>query len=106
MRNLSIVGLHGSGKTCYLYAMAETLRRGLCGLSFRTNCDGWQKIIKELRWPPGTDIGQEYTFQCLHSGSLFSDLDFLCYDYKGGILSSFDSISRMAKMDLMKYLHL
>lgn len=102
MKQFDIIGLDGSGKTCYLYAMAETMRQGLYGLSFHSNCDGWQKIIAELQWPSGTCKTSFFDFQCFYNSKHIDWLDFSCIDYRGGIIVSYNEVDRLLRSKFRK----
>ncbi len=111
MKQISIIGLSRAGKTCYMYAMAKTMKRGINGITifapdddFRDLLDmGWRSIRREHKWPPGTDLTKVHCkFNCLLN--LRNVFDFCWDDFKGGTLSSFDEISKKHRSEFYRYL--
>lgn len=110
MKQISIIGLARSGKTCYIYAMARAMKRGINNISIFAPDDvmrdklkeGWHKISKEHKWPKGTDKITNCEFQCLIH--LRPSMDFCWNDYKGGMLNSLDEISQRERAEFYKYL--
>lgn len=98
MKQLSVIGISRSGKTCYLYAMAKTMLGGCAGLnvnaidreaSLKLKA-GWREIRRNAKWPPATDFFTKTAFNC----SLFLRpvMDFLWNDFKGGALYSTNEV--------------
>ena len=110
MKQISIIGLSRAGKTCYMYAMAKTMKRGINGITIfapdddlRDQLDmGWRKIRREHKWPSGSDKVTHCNFNCMLN--LRSVLDFCWDDFKGGTLSSFNEIDRKFRQEFYMYL--
>lgn len=110
MKQISIIGLSRAGKTCYMYAMAKTMRRGINGVTIFTPNDilrdqldlGWRKIRREHKWPSGSDKVVHCDFQCMLN--LRNVMDFCWDDFKGGILNSFSEIDTKFKYEFYSYL--
>lgn len=93
---ITMAGIRGSGKTCYLYATYNAMFDGFGSLIFNPSghCqsnelyDAWHKMIKERQFPPGTDISEEYRFTAILARKVLGD--FTWYDYKGAILQEND----------------
>lgn len=110
MKQISIIGLSRAGKTCYMYAMAKTMKRGVNGITIfapddnlRDQLDmGWRKIRREGRWPSGSDKVTRCNFNCMLN--LRSVLDFCWDDFKGGTLNSFNEIDRKFRTEFYRYL--
>lgn len=92
---ITMLGASGTGKTCYLYAMADAMQFGSCDFTFtampyQTTLelqDAWDSILNG-KWPQGTDLSTEYEFAC--SYCLRKIVTFSWYDYRGGILQNPD----------------
>lgn len=110
MKQISIIGLSRAGKTCYMYAMAKTMKRGVNGINIFVPDDGmrdqlelgWRKIRREHKWPAGNDKVTHWNFQCMLN--LRNVMDFCWDDFKGGTLSSFDEISKKHRSEFYRYL--
>lgn len=110
MRQISIVGLSGAGKTCYIYAMSKTMMRGVNNISINPIDDnlynqlraGWRNIKTERKWPTGTDRVNRCEFTCFVQ--LRPVMDFCWDDYKGGSLTGFDTISAKEREEFYKSL--
>lgn len=90
---ITMLGTTGTGKTCYLYAMADRMTRGVNNLTFLSDDyevaldleSQWCKICNGV-WPEPNDTeGKEYIFTC--SYALRPIANFRWYDYKGGLLN-------------------
>ena len=111
MKQISIIGLSRAGKTCYTFAMAKTMKRGINGITiFAPDSEqrdklelGWRGIRKDHTWPPTSDTDVPYDFQCMLN--LRPVMDFCWKDFKGGILSSFDEINTKYRVEFSQYLH-
>lgn len=92
---ITMLGASGTGKTCYLYAMADAMQIGSCNFTFtatpyRKSLElqkSWDSIITG-RWPRGTDESTEYEFMCSYAMRPLAT--FAWYDYRGGVLSNPD----------------
>lgn len=96
--NISLLGLSGSGKTCYLYMAAYVLARGVkvnghtisATSSNRQQAIMLNKGIEDIasrRWPEGSSNTLTYPFDLKIDGK--SVFPFTIYDYRGGILDHF-----------------
>jgi len=109
MKQLSIIGLSNSGKTCYIYAMAKTMTRGFEGMNIIAKDDdlrdqlrmGWRSI-RNGSWPMGSDKVTKCEFDC----SLFLNpvMDFCWEDFKGGSLTSMNEIDKKFRNEFNDYL--
>jgi hypothetical protein len=90
--------------------MAETMERGVNNIAICTPHDdlyeklkvGWCKIAEESVWPRGSDKVTSCEFKCyIH---LRPVMDFCWDDYKGGMLNSYDEISRKERSEFYEYL--
>ncbi len=110
MKQISIIGLSRAGKTCYMYAMAKTMKRGVNGINIFVPDDGmrdqlelgWRRIRREHKWPSGNDKVTHWNFQCMLN--LRNVMDFCWDDFKGGTLSSFNEIDTRFRNEFYRYL--
>ncbi len=110
MKQLSIIGLSGAGKTCYTYAMAKTMLKGYDGINAIAIDDdvreqlktGWRQIRKGMTWPDGSDRTLRRKFNC--SLNLESVMDFCWDDFKGGELTSMNEVAQKFRSDFNLYL--
>ena len=100
MSKISIFGVSASGKTCFLYAMAQVLKNGLrCGDSLlqvisnrtvqqmRLN-DGYMQLLNH-RWPQTSDKTETFDFRVsMQCNGHFSEVipSLKLVDYRGGLL--------------------
>ncbi len=89
---ITAIGHQGAGKTCFLYAMYAQMVFGRNGFTFMPDDfdvgleleEGWRQIVEEGTWPKGTDILQDFLFECSYSFEpMFT---FKWHDYRGGLL--------------------
>lgn len=93
---ITMIGTSGTGKTCYLYAMADAMQIGSCNFTFTATPykssvklqQAWDSIL-DGKWPKGTDESSEYQFTC--SYALRKLATFTWYDYRGGVLNDPDN---------------
>ena len=96
MRNICLLGLSRSGKTCYLYAATNVLSRGIeCGEDsisiMPTNeqqCIRLNRGIEDMEmgwWPKGSQQTMTYPFEFMIDGQ--KQFPFTIYDYRGGALN-------------------
>lgn len=93
-------GVSGSGKTCFLYAMAQVLRNGvrlgddhvhIISNTVRQQMmlnEGYMKLARRT-WPLGTDATSSFDFQVnMQCNGYYSKIidSFEILDYRGGIL--------------------
>lgn len=100
---ITMIGASGTGKTCYLYAMADAMQIGSCNFTFTATP---YKVSLELqlawdglldgKWPKGSVESAEYEFVC--SYALRKLATFSWYDYRGGILTNPDDASEQAAL--------
>lgn len=89
---ITMAGIRGSGKTCYLYATYNAMMDGIDSLYFNPTDhfdmidlqDKWDNMIKNKEFPPGNATSKEYRFTSILAGKVLGD--FTWYDYKGAIL--------------------
>ena len=101
---ITMIGASGTGKTCYLYAMADAMQFGSCDFTFTAMPykktlelqAAWDSIIINGKWPEGTDLSTEYEFAC--SYCMRPIATFSWYDYRGGILQNPDDEEERASL--------
>lgn len=103
---ISILGVRGAGKTCYIYAMAQIMREGV---SYENTCismmsnsilqqkkleNGYYTLVRSM-WPGGTSDNSDeriYDFKVRieNADSYYDDFipSLLIRDYKGGTLTA------------------
>lgn len=89
---ITMSGIRGSGKTCYLYATFNAMFWGYNSLIFnpvdtlkyQEYFDIWDDMIKNKQFPPGTANSQNYDFSFILAGKCLGF--FTWYDYRGAIL--------------------
>lgn len=101
MEQVSIFGLRGSGKSCYLYAMAEVMNSGVeispnekltvttPVLKQRIMLDKGFEMLAEGHWPQGSSETLVYDFDVKmnENGRFQSVMSFKMQDYRGGALN-------------------
>lgn len=96
MNNICLLGLSRSGKTCYLYAAANVLSRGIQSGDdsisiIPTNeqqCIRLNEGIEDMEkgwWPKGSQQTMTYPFEFMIDGQ--KQFPFTIYDYRGGALN-------------------
>lgn len=100
MEKISLYGLSGSGKSCYIFAMAQALSQGIRfsdGQILTVRCPEprqmaqLHKAYQQLEngiWPAGNIESVDYRFNCRLA--LAKQMDFDIKDYRGGLLNSDD----------------
>lgn len=94
--NICLLGLSGSGKTCYLYTATHVLARGIKvnGHTISATSSNSQQTIKLNNgieqmangiWPEGSNKTKTYHFDLKIDGKLV--FPFTIYDYRGGMLN-------------------
>lgn len=89
---ITMIGASGTGKTCYLYAMADAMKHGASKFRFEARpaecadalMDKWDEILAG-KWPEGTSDSTEYEFSCAYAFRTLAI--FRWHDYRGGILT-------------------
>lgn len=98
---ITILGMSGSGKTCYLLGLYYKMGSGLKGYTITTDddtdvqlrnryaklCDA--SLPKEKRFPAGTDNISKYSFDLQYGFKTVMSFDWV--DYPGGVLSKKNS---------------
>lgn len=116
MEQVSIFGLRGSGKSSYLYAMAEAMTRGVeIGKNEKltiTTPDIKQRMrlnigfeeLAEGHWPQGTAETTEYDFDVKmnEDGRYQSVFSFKMQDYRGGALNGMAKEDDEVREDLLR----
>ena len=93
--NICLLGLSGSGKTCYLYTMSHLLARGIVVEGHTISATSKHRLqqlrlnrgIEEMvggKWPDGSLVTNTYEFELKIDGSHKGH--FTIYDYRGGAL--------------------
>lgn len=101
MSKICMFGISGSGKTCYLYAMAQVMNNGVrygdsTHISVISNdliqqqklFDGYYAMAANRRWPEPSNNTTEYDFNVrVHHNHRFEELipSLLFHDYAGGV---------------------
>ncbi|WP_406042110.1 TRAFAC clade GTPase domain-containing protein [Succinimonas sp.] len=91
----TILGLTGSGKTCYLLGMYKKMAAGMKGFSLTTDSDTDVNLRRRYRrmedqslginrFPAGTDQPDSYSFTLSHAMESIMSFDWI--DYPGGAL--------------------
>mgnify|MGYP002854233653 CR=1 FL=1 len=109
---ISIYGLSGSGKSCYIYAMTQAMRKGIKFANGNVltviNSNIAQVNLLNSRfsqmtkgvWPPGTTQTTEYTYGSKLAFKAISDV--VIRDYRGGIFTSIDKDDQEEVNELYK----
>jgi GTPase SAR1 family protein len=92
MKKITMVGVSGSGKTCFVYAMHNYMSIAQNGFIFTAKnpdvdldlSDGWDQIAYDGVWPDGTTTSQEYDFYVQYANTKI--MEFSWCDYRGGAL--------------------
>lgn len=101
MSKICMFGISGSGKTCYLYAMAQVMNNGVRYgdsthisvisndlIQQQTLFDGYYTMAAKSRWPEPSNNTTEYDFNVrVHYNHRFEELipSLLFHDYAGGV---------------------
>lgn len=109
MDKITMIGVSGSGKTCFIYAMYDFMSIPRNGFSFTAANldqdldlqDGWYQITEEHRWPEHNTNTINYDFHVQFNTK--SILQFSWCDYRGGATS--DRSTEQDKQDLMERVH-
>ncbi len=99
--NITLLGLKGSGKTCFLYMSTRLLYKGLDidGHKIYAKSKNYQQqaflnsgvetMVCDKKWPDNSLNTSEYSFNFEIDG--IEIFPFTIFDYKGGILKSIDN---------------
>lgn len=116
MEQVSIFGLRGSGKSCYLYAMAEVMNSGVeispnekltvttPVLKQRIMLDKGFEMLAEGHWPQGSSETLVYDFDVKmnENGRFQSVMSFKMQDYRGGALNGATEEDEEVREGLLK----
>lgn len=89
--NITMIGGPETGKTCYLYAMADQMTFGVHGFRFNAKdyniaCsldDCWSMILNDGKWPKQTNENQRIEFECRYGTKMLASFNW--FDYRGGL---------------------
>ena len=112
--NICLLGLSGSGKTCYLYTATHVLARGVkvnghtisATSSNRQQAIRLNKGIEQMAsgiWPKTSMNSMAYPFDLKIDGK--SVFPFTIYDYRGGMLNGLSDkeIGEQLSIDIARY---
>lgn len=93
---VTVLGASSTGKSCYLYAMADSMIIGYNGFTFNSIShekslileNRWNAFCENEVWPNGTTEESEWEFDVKYS--LRSIARFSWYDYRGGVITHTD----------------
>lgn len=98
--NIMNIGASGSGKTCFMTAMAHQMLSGVSAevdrfqfiatdtaQSYRL-IDYWEMLEDGIEWPKNTDETEIYHFKCLKNMSTLADFDWC--DYRGKLSTYYE----------------
>ena len=109
---ISIYGLSGSGKSCYIYAMTQAMRKGIrfdngyvltvvnSNLAQVNLLNSRFSMMTSGMWPPGTSETTEFTYTSRLAFKYISDVTIR--DYRGGIFTSIEEEDLAEIEDLYK----
>lgn len=117
MGKISMFGISGSGKTCYLYAMAQILQGGAQQDNFRMTIiandmsqqaklnEGYMRMAVDGKWPEGTNTTTEYNLcvRAQYDGMFRPMVDSLTlFDYTGGVWTNNSADAQRDRLKLMQ----
>lgn len=93
---ITMLGVSGAGKTCYMLGLYATMQLGLQGFTLATTdmdedlrlTSLWERMLDEegeSRWPPGTG-GEPYQYEFDFSYGMKPLISFDWLDYRGGAM--------------------
>lgn len=93
MEKITMLGVSGSGKTCFIYAMYDFMQKVQNGFTFITNDpdvdmdlnEGWEQIAFDGIWPAGTSETSLYEFTVMFKSRPI--MEFSWIDYRGGAIT-------------------
>lgn len=91
MDKITMIGVSGAGKTCFIYAMYDFMSIPHNGFSFTAADldadldlqDGWRDIADNHKWPSSTAQTTDYDFYVQYN--TYPILQFSWCDYRGGV---------------------
>lgn len=103
-RKVSVFGVRGAGKTCYIYAMAQVMQAGATyndttislianDIRQQSRLNRGYAELADSTWPMGSQITTVYDFKVrLQHGNEYQEIipSLLIRDYRGGLLQSED----------------
>lgn len=111
MEKVTLYGLGGAGKSCYIYAMAQALSQGIkfsdrriltvrCAFPQINKLNEAYKKMRNGEWPVGTGERVEYNFNCRLATEKI--MEFSIEDYRGGLLNTCDKDDEEEQEKLIK----
>lgn len=116
MSKICMFGISGSGKSCYLYAMAQVMNNGVkygntkvsiiaCDTAQQTMLNNGYNTMAEGKWPPANNNTTEYRF-CVRvqHNNRFEELipSLILHDYAGGIWQNPTAQGAQQRADLLE----
>ena len=109
--NITLLGLSGSGKTCYLYTAAHILARGISENAHTISATSCNREITTIlhrgiedmvrgKWPEGSNKTLAYPFALKIDGKPI--LQFTIYDYRGNALDHFGEDDKKQTKELFE----
>lgn len=109
--NITLLGLNGSGKTCYLYTVAQILARGInenghtisatsCNREITTILHRGVEDLAKGNWPGGSIETSAYPFALKIDGKPI--FQFTIYDYRGNALDHFSKNDKKQTKELLE----
>jgi len=109
--NITLLGLSGSGKTCYLYTAAQILARGIsenghtisatsCNREITTILHRGVEDLAKGKWPGGSIDTFAYPFALKIDGKPI--FQFTIYDYRGNALDHFSENDKKQTNELLE----
>ena len=109
MEKITMLGVSGSGKTCFIYAMYDFMQKVQNGFTFITNDpdvdmdlnEGWEGIAFDGVWPNGTQGTSFYDFTVMFKSQPI--MEFSWCDYRGAAIKERSTQSDVAELDKRIY---
>lgn len=109
--NITLLGLSGCGKTCFLYTAAHILERGIsenghtisatsCNREITTILHSGVEELAEGKWPGGSTGTKAYPFALKIDGKPI--FQFTIYDYRGNALDHFSENDKKQTNELLE----
>lgn len=99
-KKICILGMTGSGKTCYMYALAQIMQMGVSSSGVKLSViqnnpedqaeinDNIERMLDERKWPQATNADKTYDLCVRTHAPEYKDIvpSLILKDYKGGVL--------------------